>query len=471
MAAVLAACAGSGSDGADVSGGPSTTAGGTTTAPTTTTVVPTTLPPATVVSCPSIPERLPPDPDRPRYRLDLSIGPDGSAGTWVVKGTTEVRFVPDLPTDRLVFRLWPNGPRQAAQGTRLETGTVRVDGQELAAELEQPTMLVVPLGRTIEAGQAVTATVPWTLHPPSRARDRISAEGESLRLGSFMPLLEWTRGVGWTTDPPTTMFHEAGAAPVADFDITISVPEGYDVIASGVPDGAGHWTATAMRDVAVAVGRFTMATATAMAPHPVEVTVGVAPGIGESPQLYLDNAVEVLEDFGRRFGPYAWDTFAVSVTPTITSGIEYPAHVLHGPGTSGATLSHEVGHQWFYALVGNNQAHTPWMDEGMSTWAESRADGTTAAYLARGIPAGAQGNLGQPIPFWDTRSSIFYVGTYVQGAQALGALGEPDLVDCALRVFVAQNAHRIATPADFVAAASAVFPDAAATLAGYGITP
>ena len=69
------------------------------------------------------------------------------------------------------------------------------------------------------------------------------------------------------------------------------------------------------------------------------------------------------------------------------------------------------------------------------------------------------------------RPSAYQDGVYTQGAQALGALGDPDLVDCALRVYVAQNAYRIATPSDLVAAAEAVFPDAAKVLAIFGITP
>lgn len=432
-------------------------------------MTPTTLPPATVAACPPTPPRRAPDPDRPRYEVGITVRPE--SGSWTVEGTTTVSFTPDLPTDRLVFRLWPNGPRQLEQGTSLEAGPVTVDGEARPSHLEMPTMLVVPLVRTLQPGETATASLPWVLDPPNRAKDRISAEGDSLRLGSFMPLLEWTRGVGWTTDPPTIQFHEAGAAPTADFDVTIQAPPGYDVLVSGTPQGEGRWEAHAMRDVAVAVGHFETSTATAMAPHAVDVTAAVAEGIGESPDLYATNAVQVLEDLSARYGAYPWDTFKVSVTATITSGIEYPTHVLHGPGTYGATLSHEVGHQWFYALVGNNQAHHPWLDEGLSTWAEARADGTVTPYMARAIPTAAQGNVAEPIPFWDQRRSVFYTGVYVQGAQALGALGDHALVDCALRVYVAQNAYGLATDADLVAAAAAVFPDAAGTLARYGIRP
>src|SRR5204863_9518364 len=114
-----------------------------------------------------------------------------------------------------------------------------------------------------------------------------------------------------------------------------TVPPGYDVLASGVPDDAGTWTATAMRDVAMSVGHFAIARGVARAPDPVAVTVGVQAGIGLSPQPFLDKAVRVLESFATRFGPYPWSTYSVALTPALSGGIEYPSHVMQGPGTIG----------------------------------------------------------------------------------------------------------------------------------------
>jgi len=73
--------------------------------------------------------------------------------------------------------------------------------------------------------------------------------------------------------------------------------------------------------------------------------------------------------------------------------------------------------------------------------------------------------------FWESRQSAYYRSVYVQGAQALAALGDPELVDCALRLYVARHSYRVARPGDLVAAANAVFPGAAETLAGFGIRP
>jgi hypothetical protein len=303
------------------------------------------------------------------------------------------------------------------------------------------------------------------------ANDRVSRDGDAMRLGSFFPILAWEPGVGWATDAAVGGFAEASTAPTADFDLAVTVPEGFDVLASGVPDPSrpGRFTAVAMRDVALSVGRFRTASAVAMAPHPVQVTVGVHHGLADAPATYLDRAVASMEDFARRFGDYPWTTFTMAVTPRLGGGIEYPTHVMQGPGTVGI-VAHEVAHQWFYGLVGNNQGRDPWLDEGLASWAEARFEDRLEGFKARVMPPVAENMLGQPMSFWADKGRAYNDGVYVQGAQALAALGEPALVDCALRLFAAVHAYRVARPADFVAAAAAVFPGAAATLSAFGVT-
>ena len=426
----------------------------------------TSLPPATSPSCPAPPPRAAPREDRPRYTLRVDVRTPERR----VDGDLRVRFTPDLDTDRLVFRLWPNGAVLAGAGARLEVGRVTVDGRAAPSSPDDPTTLVVRPEGGLRAGRAVEVAAPWNLRLPVAARDRVSVDGDAVRLGSFFPILSWEPGAGWSTDPSTGGFAEDSTSPTADFDLTVRVPEGVTALASGVADRPGHWTATAVRDVALSVGRFRLATGTARAPHPVAVTVGVQQGMAEPPDAYRDQVVAVLEDFARRFGPYPWDSFTLALTPGLgNAGIEYPAHVMQGAGTLGSTTSHEVGHQWFYGLVGNAQGRDPWLDEGLATWAEARFERTVGALRAFELPADARGHLTEPMTYWASRFFSYYEGVYVQGALALGALGDPDLVDCALRVYVAQDAFGIARPRDLLEAASAVFPDAAATLGRFGV--
>jgi len=421
-----------------------------------------------VASCPAIPARATPDPARPKYTLRADVRP--SDGT--VDGQLRVLFTPDIDTDRLVFRLWPNGPPAGPVPPELTAGPVTVAGRTVTTTLDDPTMLVVRSGASFRAGQAVDVSMPWRLTVPGKANDRISRNGDAMRLGSFFPILPWEPGVGWATDAAVGGFAESSTAPTADFDLTVVLPEGFGVLASGTPDPArpGHFTATAMRDVAMSVGRFDTVSAVAMAPQAVQVTVGVHRGTvdNDTPAAYLDKVVASLEDFGRRFGAYPWPTFTLAVTPELGGGIEYPGHVMQGQNTLAVT-SHEVGHQWFYGLVGNDQGRDPWLDEGLASWAEARIEGRLDRFKARIIPPAVKNKVGEPMSFWADRRQNYSDGVYVQGVQALAALGDPALVDCALRIYVAIDAYRIARQPDLVAAVAAVFPDAAASLATYGV--
>ena len=450
----------------------STTTTSTTAAPTSTTTTTTTAPTTTIAgqpataSCPAIPPRATPAADRPSYRLDLDV--DLAAN--VVIGRQVVRFTPDLPTDRLVFRLWPNGPRPSEAGARLDVDAVYLGGT-VPARTERPdaTTLVVPLDDPLAAGESVEATVPFRLTLPGPVNDRISRRGDTLRLGTFHPLLSWEPGVGWATEPPTALFAEATTAPVADWSMSVTAPPGLTVLATGVPRD-GRWYASAAREVAVAVGRFRIVEGTAHAPHEVPVTVAVEAGMPDDPAAYLATAIGSLEDMGTRFGPYPFERFTLALTPDLRGGIEYPGFVHQGSDTNARTTPHEVGHQWFYALVGNDQGRDPWLDEGFATWAEARYLNNLGSFTGRSIPADARGRAGEPMSFWDAgHGASYYRGVYVQGAQALAALGAPDQVDCALRLHVARNAHDIATNATTIEALREVFPDAPAVLARYGI--
>ncbi len=426
---------------------------------------------ATVDACPAVPPRSAPDPERPVY--DVAMSADPASG--VVEGAQTVRFVPDLAVDTLVFRLWANGPRPASVGTSITVGPVTerigsTDPVERVTRLDDPTTLVVELGRSVPPGTAVMVSVPWRLEVGGTVNDRISRQAGSLRLGSFVPLLAWEPGVGWARQPPTSGFAEATSSPTADWTLAIDVPEGNAVIASGVEVGPGRWEADGARDVAVSVGRFSVVSATAMAPHPVEVSVAVHDGVDDA-SAYLGRLVAALEAFAAWYGPYPWPVYRLSITPELSGGIEFPMHVLQGPGTSGRTTPHEVAHMWFYGLVGNDQGRDPWLDEGLATYAEARFEGTLGGLGDRSIPADGIGRAGEPMTYWESRSSSYYRSVYVQPAAALARIGDPGLIDCALAHYVASHAHTIAAPDDLWRSLDATFVDWATAMAPAGLVP
>jgi hypothetical protein len=398
--------------------------------------------------------------------LRLDVNPAANS----VSGSVDVQFTPDLPTDRLVFRLWANGPRPAAAGAKESVTSVQIGAHPAQLQQPDPTTVVVPLSPGLSAGQTVGASVAFSLSLPRPVDDRISRRGDAVRLGSFFPILSWEPGAGWQTEAAVSGFAEASTTPTADFTASIGVPAGFDVLATGVPDGSGRWHADAVRDFAVSVGHFRTASAAAVS-GAVKVTVGVDRSLpaSEDPAAYLARIVDALNDYSARFGPYPWPVYTVAVEPALKGGIEYPTHVMQGPGTVGRTTPHEAAHQWFYSLVGDDQYRDPWLDEGLASWAEATHEKTLPSFVGRAIPADGRGRAGLSMQFWEPHQSIYYASVYVQPVQALAALGPPSLVDCALRLYVARNAYRIARPVDLVDALTPVFPNARAVVGRYGL--
>lgn len=417
------------------------------------------------VDCAVTPPVAEPDPSRPSYSVDVSIDP--VAG--IVDGVLSVLFMPDLETDRLVFRLWPNAPRVAAGGGSIVAGPVSLSGVPVDSTQPDPTTLEVLLDEPLPAGRSIEASLPFQVIVPPDTSARVSRSGDSLRLGSGFPILAWEPGVGWATEAPTALYAEAASSPTADYRVAIDVPDGFEVLASGSPDADGVWTGMAIRDFAITVGRFSTATGVVDAPDPVEVTVGVHAGLVDDPGLYLDRTVAVLEQFSDTFGPYPWPTLTIAVVPDLSGGIEFPTHIMQGPDSLGRVLSHELGHMLFYSLAGNNQGRDPWLDEGLASLLEARADATTAEMESTFIPLDAQGLAGEPMTYWDQHGASYYRGVYVQGANAVEALGTDEQVDCILRWYLAATAYGIGTPEDFAAVAEQVVPDARQILGEYGL--
>ncbi len=139
--------------------------------------------------------------------------------------------------------------------------------------------------------------------------------------------------------------------------------------------------------VAAALGR----SVEAVRPRAVRMLLYRQPEHEAAEPRYLDATAQALYFFQLWFGPYPYETISI-IDPAndarATGGMEYPRLITGGTrrGTHSRTLSpegvtvHEFGHQYWYGLVGNDEFHHAWMDEGFNTWATNRV-------LRRGWPA------------------------------------------------------------------------------------
>ncbi len=93
----------------------------------------------------------------------------------------------------------------------------------------------------------------------------------------------------------------------------------------------------------------------------------------------LTYAKDALTYYGRWYGEYPYSTLTVAQGfRGAGGGMEYPHIVLISTKPSSLTnlfetvIMHEVGHQWFYGLVGSNEMDEAWLDEGINTFSEIR---------------------------------------------------------------------------------------------------
>jgi hypothetical protein len=84
-------------------------------------------------------------------------------------------------------------------------------------------------------------------------------------------------------------------------------------------------------------------------------------------------ARRALRALGRRLGPYdSTELDVVLVRGGLGAGIgmEYPELVFSVPAAD--VITHEIAHQWWYGLVGNNQYREPWLDESFAQYSHER---------------------------------------------------------------------------------------------------
>ncbi len=94
-----------------------------------------------------------------------------------------------------------------------------------------------------------------------------------------------------------------------------------------------------------------------------------------------ENSVEYIHDAGywysEFYGDYPYNHItAVDGDMSAGGGMEYPNITVISSGGSKNLLEmvimHEVGHNWFYGILGSNERNEPWLDEGINEYSNLR---------------------------------------------------------------------------------------------------
>jgi len=96
--------------------------------------------------------------------------------------------------------------------------------------------------------------------------------------------------------------------------------------------------------------------------------------VWKSSLLYAKDAIQ---HYSSLVGEYPYNVVSVVQGPaSFGGGMEYPTITVLSPEKSSRslnfTIAHEIGHNWFYGILGTNERKHAWMDEGINSFYESK---------------------------------------------------------------------------------------------------
>ena len=309
------------------------------------------------------------------------------------------------------------------------TGPIEVDGSVAdSAFAEHPTNLRVTFAQPIQTGQTATIVIPFELRVAARAQPPTGWNSADSYLVAFDDMFQFAHWFPiWSTPRP---YHEIGDPQVsfnADWitlDLTSARDLGVDAVAgTGVvqPGATGtHWQFQAenVRDFAFIVAPgYELATSTIECDDlPIELRAYVTDGDAANVLRYTAQAFERFNDW---FGCYAYPTFTVAQAPGRKFSMEFPGLAMMSSSAIATPqiVHHEVAHQWWYAVVGNDQTVEPWLDEAFAEYSSRLLSKDPIDYCAQ---AGDVGGSVFDFDVWVP--CAYYDAIYFKGAALLDDL-------------------------------------------------
>lgn len=385
------------------------------------------------------------------YGLDLRYDPRSGR----LHGTAELtaRATQDLSAFHLDLR-------------GMTVKSVTVDGAEAAANRAGTEVTVRPR-RDIGKGAEFRAVVRYA-GVPQTVTDADSSEegwlrapgGDALGVGEPVGSMAWFPGNHHPADK-------------AAYDITVTVPDGYEAVSNGESAGRrskGGRTAFTWRSeepmasylALLAIGDFRVATTRTAAGLPV--VTAVDPAAAERSSALLRRIPRIVEWGTEKFGPYPFSSAGAVVVPA--GEVEYALETQTRPvfpldRFDEETVVHELAHQWFGNSVTPATWRDIWLSESFATYAEwmwLAEAGTTPVRVSFEEAFADEENWAFAPAVPPRAEDIFAAPVYGRGAMVLHKLREAvgdDVFFRIVRGWTRTHRHANASTADFTAYAEA----------------
>jgi hypothetical protein len=414
----------------------------------------------------------PPGPKPVRYTAELRW----NAGSQTLTGSERIAFVNRGPQklSSVWLRVWPNG-YGSCDHRLARVGVSR--GGHAGRWSVGCTVLRVRLARPVAPGKRGALRVGVHVKVP-RSPNRFGQDAGIVYLGNALPLLAVAGPGGPALEPYTDLgdpFYSLSAA----WSVRLDVPARLTAATTGALHGEralAHGmkrlriAAAHARDFAIVIGDFavqTTRTATGVTLRRYSRRNSDASAAGAT----LGVARAAVEAYTNWFGPPGVSEIDILPGPSALgsfgSGMEFPGLVLSPDSAQFA--AHEIAHQWWYSLIGNDQWRSPWLDEAFAEFSSRRLPaevvGPDELSCDDSDPVasyGGSGPLTASMSHWDSvGGDEYYRSIYMGGACALRSLENEigaEAMTGFLRAYAGAHRFGVVQTSDFVSALRAAAP-------------
>jgi hypothetical protein len=197
--------------------------------------------------------------------------------------------------------------------------------------------------------------------------------------GDALPVMAVHDEQGWHTKEPYTDQGESFYQLASQWDVQIKLPQGMQiattgtgsVIASSKLSQIWQFQAPRARNFMITAGNMRVAS---VMQDSIKINLWYSPSfLTKYPNQIkpsLTWAKRSVQSFNRWFGYYNKRELDILV------GVQWPAMEFSdivSTSPDPTTLSHEIAHQWWYSMLGDNQYRSPWLDESFAEYSSMRA--------------------------------------------------------------------------------------------------
>ncbi len=438
-------------------------------------------------------------PDWELYHYDMDIAFDPDSNT--VSGHVVFTFYNDSEDtwDKLCFR-----DHSAIYINPSETGLS--EDEETNAELTLMENITDRRGDyVLESGRDEDITVIWiNLEEPLAPLERMTLEYDFVatiptvadrdgvnngiyNVTYYYPILAEYTDDGWSHE---SYFNsgDCNFSEVSDYDVRITAPSDYVLVTTGVltdEEAEGDMVTytyeagfvrdfvfSASKDFVIKEGYF----------EDIHINIVYSESDDRMNEDMADLALEATQDslncFCDILGRYPYAELDLVFAPIWAGGMEYPSLVIIDDSNyqypedaadasrylelMQTTVAHEIGHQWFFAIVGNNNYLEPWLDESLASYSEVLyAQSYRDTESDNAIDILTERRWGEDLDIFPINRSYYdfqddnsyVIAVYFVGNYALEAIEDVigrDQMRAVLREYVRRNAFTIADTQSFL---------------------